>query len=63
MYEKGAVVGKLIGISFTRSWIVQTGDMIVVNGVIRKIEYKADSVVYVEEFPCPESVIVNFLNK
>jgi len=41
----------------------QTGDMIVVNGVIRQIEHKTDSVVYVEEFPNSETVYVNFLNK
>ena len=63
MYEKGAVVGKLVGISFTRSWMVQVGDMILVNGVIRQIEHKTDSVVYVEEFPNSETVYVNFLNK
>jgi hypothetical protein len=63
MYEKGSIVGKLIGISFDRSWMVQSGDIILVNGVIRKIEHKAESVVYVEEFPNSEKVYVNFLNK
>jgi hypothetical protein len=58
------LVNILWGISFDRSWIVQKGDLILVNGEIRRIEHKEDSVVYIEPFPgSTTDVVVNFLSK
>jgi hypothetical protein len=57
-------VNTLVGISFAKSWMVQKGDMICVNGEIRCIEHKEDSVVYVESFPGSlTNITVNFLSK
>ena len=46
----GSTVTILWGISFDESWKVQKGDTIKVKGDERVIQYKEDSVVYVEPF-------------
>ena len=64
MTQKGALVSTWFGISFEKSWTVQKGDLIVVNGEVRRIEHKEDSVVYIEPFPgSTTDVLVNFLFK
>jgi len=59
----GALVHILWGISFEKSYKVQKGDTIQVNGDIRVIHHKEDSVVYVEPFNDTKDLYVNFLSK
>jgi len=63
----GSMVNILWGISFEESYKVQKGDKIKVNGDIRVIQHKEDSVVYVEPFGAingsSTDVHVNFLFK
>lgn len=65
--QKGKIVQLLWGISFEGSWKVQKGDSIQVNGDVRRIEHKEDSVVFVEPFSASQGVTtdvyVNFLTK